>query len=99
MRYSPRIGTPFCEDCGADPVTTKPGIDWVICGGESGPGARPMHPDWVRSLRDQCVDAGVPFYFKGWGKWITLNHIIHPASKRPDRHLLDGREWREFPKQ
>ena len=44
-------------------------IDWVIVGGESGRSARPMHPDWVRSLRDQCVDAGVPFFFKQWGEW------------------------------
>ena len=44
-------------------------LDWVICGGESGPGARPMHPDWVRSLRDQCKAAGVPFFFKQWGEW------------------------------
>lgn len=42
-------------------------INWVICGGESGPGARPMHPDWARSLRDQCAAAGVPFLFKQWG--------------------------------
>lgn len=46
-------------------------LDWVIVGGESGPGARPMHPDWVRSLRDQCKAAGVPFFFKQWGEWIT----------------------------
>lgn len=45
------------------------GIDWVIVGGESGQGARPMHPDWARSLRDQCVAAGVPFLFKQWGEW------------------------------
>ncbi len=45
-------------------------IDWVIVGGESGPlGARPMHPDWARSLRDQCNAAGVPFFFKQWGEW------------------------------
>lgn len=44
-------------------------IDWVIVGGESGPGARPMHPDWARSLRDQCDAAGVPFLFKQWGEW------------------------------
>jgi len=44
-------------------------IDWVICGGESGPGARPMHPEWARSLLDQCVTAGVPFFFKQWGEW------------------------------
>jgi protein gp37 len=42
-------------------------LDWVIVGGESGPGARPMHPRWARSLRDQCVAAGVPFFFKQWG--------------------------------
>jgi protein gp37 len=44
-------------------------VDWVIVGGESGPGARPMHPDWARSLRDQCAAAGVPFLFKQWGEW------------------------------
>nr|WP_237705576.1 DUF5131 family protein [Chthoniobacter flavus] len=44
-------------------------IHWVICGGESGPNARPMHPDWARSLRDQCAAAGVPFLFKQWGEW------------------------------
>jgi protein gp37 len=45
------------------------GLDWVICGGESGPGARPVHPDWVRRLRDQCQTANVPFLFKQWGEW------------------------------
>jgi protein gp37 len=44
-------------------------LDWVICGGESAPKARPMHPDWVRSLRDQCQEADVPFFFKQWGEW------------------------------
>jgi protein gp37 len=44
-------------------------IDWIIVGGESGPGARPMHPDWARSIRDQCAAAGVPFFFKQWGEW------------------------------
>jgi len=51
------------------------GLDWVILGGESGPGARPMHPDWARSVRDQCQAAGVPFFFKQWGEW-------KPYSKR-----------------
>jgi protein gp37 len=46
-----------------------PGINWVIVGGESGPGARPLHPDWARSIRDQCAAAGVPFFFKQWGEW------------------------------
>ncbi|TYK74315.1 phage Gp37/Gp68 family protein [Comamonas sp. Z1] len=45
-------------------------LDWVIVGGESGPGARPMHPDWARSLRDQCEDAGTDFLFKQWGEWM-----------------------------
>lgn len=45
------------------------GIDWVVVGGESGPNARPMHPYWARSLRDQCAAAGVPFLFKQWGEW------------------------------
>lgn len=47
----------------------KPRLDWVIVGGESGPGARPMHPDWARSIRDQCEAAGVPFFFKQVGEW------------------------------
>jgi len=50
------------------------GLDWVICGGESGPGARPMHPNWVRSLRDQCQAAGVPFFFKQWGEWMGMDY-------------------------
>lgn len=54
---------------GAPLPRSLPGLDWVIVGGESGPGARPMHPDWARSLRDQCQAAGVPFFFKQWGEW------------------------------
>lgn len=52
-----------------------PFVDWVICGGESGPHARPMHPDWPRSLRDQCAAAGVPFLFKQWGEWAQADPI------------------------
>jgi protein gp37 len=48
---------------------SAPRIAWVIAGGESGPGARPMHPAWVRSLRDQCAAANVPYFFKQWGEW------------------------------
>lgn len=61
-------------------------IDWVIVGGESGPSARPMHPDWARSLRDQCQTAGVPFLFKQWGEWgTTPGHGAHyPAGIAPD---------------
>jgi protein gp37 len=49
-----------------------PQLDWVVCGGESGANARPMHPDWARSLRDQCQAAGVPFFFKQWGQWLPV---------------------------
>lgn len=49
-----------------------PTLDWVVAGGESGPNARPMHPDWARSLRDQCASAGVPFLFKQWGEWVSV---------------------------
>src|SRR6185503_1734213 len=48
-------------------------LDWIIAGGESGPGARPMHPDWARSLRDQCASAGVAFHFKQWGEWVPAD--------------------------
>ena len=64
-----------------------PPLDWVVAGGESGPGARPMHPDWARSLRDQCAAAGVPFFFKQWGG----------ASSKALGRELDGRTWDEMP--
>lgn len=58
-------------------------LDWIVLGGETGPGARPMHPDWVWSVRDQCQAAGVPFYFKQWGEWVPAkpdeyNSFIYP---------------------
>lgn len=69
-------GDPLCRCDGclsmANQHPESPGlqrIDWVIVGGESGPNARPMHPDWARDLRDQCTAAGVPFFFKQWGEW------------------------------
>jgi protein gp37 len=60
-----------------------PHVDWVIAGGESGQGARPMHPDWVRSLRDQCAAAEVPFFFKQWGQWVpcAANEGEWPAGQ------------------
>jgi protein gp37 len=77
-------------------------VDWVICGGESGPGARPMHPDWARSLRDQCQAAGVAFLFKQWGEWAwAFSADGRPSMSRVGKHaagrLLDGREHNEFP--
>ena len=56
-------------------------IDWVVVGGESGPGARPMHPDWARSLRDQCKAAGVPFFFKQWGKFTDRGGCDDPCGR------------------
>ena len=59
-------------------------LDWVIVGGESGHGARPMHPDWARSLRDQCQAAGVPFFFKQWGEFLPACQIpMPPIPKKP----------------
>lgn len=55
-------------------------LDWIICGGESGPNARPMHPDWARSVRDQCAAAGTPFLFKQWGEWVQADHTVCPDS-------------------
>jgi protein gp37 len=118
-------------------------VNWVVAGGESGPRARPPHPDWFRSARDQCQAAGVGFFFKQWGQWAPLRcfgdweswnkasaHAIvspngkfssHRRNDAPDDecgltcadldgaavmawvpkriagHLLDGREWNEFP--
>jgi protein gp37 len=66
---------------------TLDGIDWVIVGGESGPGARPMNPEWVTEIRDQCLQAGVAFFFKQWGGVF---------KKRTGREL-EGRTWEEMP--
>ncbi len=63
------------------------GIDWVIVGGESGPGARPMDPEWVREVRYQCFESGVAFFFKQWGG-------LRPKSGGRE---LDGRKWSQFP--
>lgn len=73
-------------------------LDWIIVGGESGPGARPMHPDWARSLRDQCASAGVPFLFKQWGEWeASLDRERDDPDWRADYtndYVDDGRsKW------
>lgn len=66
------------------------GIDWVIVGGESGGGARPMHPDWVRALRDQCQAAGVPFLFKQWGEWRPMQLDEVPLIKGRNCRLVSN---------
>ena len=65
-------GQCYCPDCNQECDTETFGLDWIICGGESGPHARPMHPNWARTLRDQCQTAGVPFLFKQWGEWCPM---------------------------
>lgn len=99
--------TDMCRPC-----PDVPKLDWVICGGETGPNSRPIHPDWVRGLRDQCASAEVPFFFKSWGEW-TADYSYDDAistdgayiqdtpfsriGKRRTGSLIDGREWNEFP--
>lgn len=84
-------------------------LDWVIVGGESGPSARPMHPDWVRSIRDQCQAADTAFFFKQWGAWAPCRRMHNRTwcwedgtlSRRIGKHkagrLLDGRTWDQYP--
>lgn len=137
---------PLLGDLGKLDLT---GIDWVIVGGESGTGARPMHPDWVRNIQKQCQEQNVPFFFKQWGEWIAAKQnppftiedpiysklsakimlkdgsiidgifpkdvkkwekqtgrsidnkrgvIILKTGKKKVRAVLDGKEYKEFPK-
>lgn len=86
-------------------------LDWVIAGGESGPGARPMQAEWARSLRDGCERKAVPFFFKQWGEWLPASHDGAPTDnqvlncsdgpirvgKKAAGRLLDGRVWDERP--
>ena len=74
---------------GADSIESLEGIRWVICGGESGLNARPMHPDWARSLRNQCDCAKVPFFFKQWGEWL-------PWSQFGDADIPDSCEQTRY---
>lgn len=81
-------------------------LHWVICGGESGPKARPMHPAWARSLRDQCQNAGVPFFFKQWGDHFKRKDSLDVQEaygagidlrQKKGGLILDGCAWDEFP--
>ena len=80
-----REGNVFCPRCGRESESERvPGLDGVILGGQTGPGARPLHPDWVRKVRDQCAEARVPFYFKQWGEWVPWGGAGYtPKSYRP----------------
>lgn len=106
-RLSHLIGVPCavrflsCEPLLSDldlSVSELLSLDWVIAGGESGGNARPMHPDWARSLRDQCVVAGVPFLFKQWGEYAPLpdKYLEAPSSYPGNTNLSfhpTGEEW------
>jgi protein gp37 len=81
-------GAKICQ-----PWMIQSGIDWVICGGESGPNARPMHPDWARDLRDQCAEAGVPFLFKQWGEWAPGENCGGPMKRTERVANWFGGEW------
>jgi len=87
-------------------------FEWVIAGAESGPRARPSHPDWFRSLRAQCQAMGVPFFFKQWGEWAPQGELEAGAGRRHEfadgtmvarlgrkraGAAIDGREWHEAP--
>jgi protein gp37 len=90
-------------------------LDWVIVGGESGPRARPMHPEWARELRDECVVSGVPYFFKQVGEWTTeypqgrslanmaesyeCGQAFYRVGKAAAGELLDGKAWHEVPGQ
>ncbi len=98
---------PHTDDCNDDGVPwctcdrDRDGyLDWVIVGGESGPHARPMHPDWARSLRDQCVAAGIAYHFKQWGEWTPLfdgRELRYPlrGSRLAVNLAADGRAARD----
>ncbi len=98
----------FADGFCLGPCPDRRRLSWIICGGESGANSRPMHPDWARSLRDQCEAAGVAFLFKQWGEWgadallyTDMRGNCPPPNmkigKKKAGRLLDGREWNGFP--
>ena len=95
LSIEPMLGpidlTIYCDQIGHEHPAWIRQIDCVVCGGETGPGARPMHPDWVRSIRDQCQGAGVPFFFKQWGLWKPMGEHY---SGKVDGCWVNGKFWR-----
>ena len=82
------LSLPIAAFDGSGSFSAMDGIHWVIVGGESGRGTnvRPMHPQWVRDIRDDCARAGVPFLFKQWGRWVT-------EAQAPDDIVLPASSW------
>ncbi|HWP53621.1 MAG TPA: DUF5131 family protein, partial [Pyrinomonadaceae bacterium] len=111
ISYEPALGPiDFAEAVGGAEMFTS--FDWLICGGESGPHARPMRPEWARAARDICQQTGVAFFFKQWGEWAPYGLFPRPArimdfgippqkmwqlGKKHSGAILDGVEWKEFP--
>jgi len=100
VSYEPALGpVDFCSVDGKiaqsmpeHPLYPAEMIDWIIMGGETGPGARPMHPDWAMKTRDDCQATGVPFFFKQWGTYKGSGDYNIPAGC-----LIDGKEYKEIP--
>lgn len=84
----PGVYNPTTRQCYPDPADVD--IEWLIAGGESGPHARPMHPEWARSLRDQCQATWVPFFFKQWGEYAPVHDL------RCNEPGIAGRRWHTF---
>jgi protein gp37 len=97
----------IADDCPGE-LQLIDAISWVVCGGESGPNARPLHLDWIRGLREQCDEGGVTFFFKQWGEWaptdfeclgrtIDGDGAMARVGKKAAGALLDGKEYKQFP--
>jgi protein gp37 len=84
------------EHFGPGVASGGPHLDWVVVGGESGSGARPMHPEWVRSIRDQCARAGVPFFFKQWGAWGPVTHYSMRGVDHPSLPTYQSQQFEVF---
>ncbi len=87
VSFEPLLSYVYIATCVSKTAYYKRPIEWVIVGGETGPRAREMKPEWVRDIRDTCIEHEVPFFFKKWGG----------VRRSENERLLDGREWDEFP--
>lgn len=107
------IDFPWYQETQPNNETVLRDIDWVIVGGESGTNARPMHPNWVRNIHQQCKTDKTPFFFKQWGEWHESDlqpnkgwkthlwpdgKLMYKIGKKKAGELLDGIEYKEFPK-
>lgn len=95
------VGSKDADGCPESLISERVTLNWVLAGGESGPGARPAHPDWFRSLRDQCAAAETPFFFKQWGEWypgeIEDQSDGHGWQAYPDEHHdPDASNWEGY---